>query len=581
MQFEQNGIWQALILLWRSAQQEKGHLIRGTLWLILAAGTEMAGPILGKMFIDDHLSIRNLDWNRMALILIGILLSGWLASLLRYLQLVRLSGLAMRSVGRLRERAYTHVMRLPMTFFDTSITGQLVSRVTNDTEAVKNLYIQVLFVLLNSGIILLAAMVAMTLLDWRLMLFVASMIPVVIAMVWLYQYLSAPAVSNSRKLRSDINAQMAESLGGMGILQALNAVKQFKDLFRSTNHAHYLARVQVQNANAWLLRPALDLLNIVLLILVIFSFSKRPLNGLEVGLLYAFVSYIGHIIDPLIQITTQFGQLQQSVVAAARVHQLLEEKATRPIENAAVVTNGSISIRHLKFGYAPDNLVIQDVSLEIPSGSFIGIAGKTGSGKSTLLNILLRFYSPQSGHVEFGGARLESINEATFRTHVGLVPQDPFLMAATVRENISMGRDISDQEIEKAGRASKAHKFISALEKGYDTPLGEGGSRLSTGQKQLIAIARALAGQPKILFLDEATSHIDSETSKSIQSALHELHGKVTIVAIAHRLSTIRHADNIVIINHGTIAETGTHENLMHHADGIYRKLYLLQQMGE
>ncbi len=574
-------MWQALILLWKSAQQEKGHLLRGTLWLMLAAGTEMAGPILGKMLIDDHLSIRNLDLNRMALILIGILLSGWLASLLRYLQLVRLSGLAMRSVGRLREQAYTHVMRLPMTFFDTSITGQLVSRVTNDTEAVKSLYIQVLFVLLNSGIILLAAMVAMTWLDWRLMLFVASMIPVVIAMVWLYQYLSAPAVSKSRKLRSDINAQMAESLGGMGILQALNAVKQFKDVFGSTNHAHYLARVQVQNANAWLLRPALDLLNVVLLILVIFSFSRRPLNGMEVGLLYAFVSYIGHIIDPLIQITTQFGQLQQSVVAAARVHQLLEEKATRPIENAAVVANGSISIRNLKFGYAPENLVIQDLSLEIPSGTFIGIAGKTGSGKSTLLNILLRFYPPQSGYIEFGGASLDAISEAAFRAHVGLVPQDPFLMAATVRENISMGRDISDQEIEKAGRASKAHKFISALEKGYDTPLGEGGSRLSTGQKQLIAIARALAGQPKILFLDEATSHIDSETSKSIQSTLHELHGKVTIVAIAHRLSTIRHADNIVIINHGTIAETGTHENLMHHADGIYRKLYLLQQMGE
>jgi ATP-binding cassette subfamily B protein/ATP-binding cassette subfamily C protein/ATP-binding cassette subfamily B multidrug efflux pump len=456
-----------------------------------------------------------------------------------------------------------------------------VSRVTNDTEAVKSLYIQVLFVLLNSGIILLAAMVAMAWLDWRLMLFVASMIPVVIAMVWLYQYLSAPAVSNSRKLRSDINAQMAESLGGMGILQALNAVKQFKDVFSSTNHSHYLARVQVQNANAWLLRPALDLLNVVLLILVIFSFSRRPLNGMEVGLLYAFVSYISHIIDPLIQITTQFGQLQQSVVAAARVHQLLEEKATRPIENAAVVTKGSISIRNLKFGYAPDNLVIQNLSLEIPPGTFIGIAGKTGSGKSTLLNLLLRFYPPQSGHIEFGGASLDAISEAAFRAHVGLVPQDPFLMAATVRENISMGRDISDQEIEKAGRASKAHKFISALEKGYDTPLGEGGSRLSTGQKQLIAIARALAGQPKILFLDEATSHIDSETSKSIQSALHELHGKVTIVAIAHRLSTIRHADNIVIINHGTIAETGTHENLMHHADGIYRKLYLLQQMGE
>ena len=567
---------QAIGLLRRVARPEKRHVMHGIAWLIVAAGLEVMGPILGKALIDDHLLPHHLDWPRMALLLAGCVATGWLASAVRYLQLVRLSGLAMRSVRRLREAVYGHVLRLPMAFFDQAITGQLISRVTNDTEAVKTLYVQVLFVMLDSSIVLMGAMVAMAWLDWRLMLIVLTLVPAVVVIVWFYQRWSAPAVARSRELRSDINAQMAESIGGMAVVQANNATGRFGQRFARTNAQHFTARQAELRANAWLLRPALDLLNILLLVVVICSFGQRQMNGLEVGILYAFVSYIARVVDPLIQITLQFSQLQQAVIAAARVNQLLQEGTTPPIINGAGIGPGAVRIADLGFGYDPAHPVIRDLDLSVPAGAFYGIVGHTGSGKMTLLSLLLRFYQPQSGVIEIDGVAIDMIDDRVFRTELGLVPQEPMLIAATAHENIDMGRGLSQQAIETAARAAHAHHFIEALEHGYDTLLDEGGTSLSAGQKQLIAIARALAGQPRILFLDEATSRIDSATEQIVQEALKELHGKVTIIAIAHRLSTIRNADCIVVMNQGEIAERGTHAELMAIDNGIYQRLYLI-----
>jgi ATP-binding cassette subfamily B protein/ATP-binding cassette subfamily C protein/ATP-binding cassette subfamily B multidrug efflux pump len=314
---------------------------------------------------------------------------------------------------------------------------------------------------------------------------------------------------------------------------------------------------------------------------VIYSFGAHPVGAVEAGILYAFVSYIGRVIDPLIQITLQFSQLQQSVISTARVNKLLQEAGPDANLLDARITQGAVAIHHLSFGYAAAQPVLHDLSLNVPAGSFYGIVGHTGSGKSTLLSLLLRFYHAQSGSIEIDGIPLADIGDTAFRASVGLVPQDPFLLAATARENIDMGRGLTQTEIEAAARAAKAHGFICALEQGYDTPLGEGGARLSTGQKQLIAIARALAGKPRILFLDEATSHIDSETEQVVQTALAELRGQVTIIAIAHRLSTIRDADRIIVLNHGRIAESGSHDGLMEIPAGIYQRLYMLQQLSE
>lgn len=571
----------AVALLLHAAAPERRHVIVGTVWLVAAALLEALGPLLGKYFIDQYLLPRKLVLWDMGWLLAGIVLAGCVASVIRYAQLTRLSGVAMRSVRRLREEVYGHVLRLPMAFFDKAITGQLVSRVTNDTEQVKSLYVQVLFVILDSSIVVLGALGAMAWLDWRLMLIVLTLIPAVVVIVWFYQRWSAPAVARARQKRSDINAQMSESIAGMAVLQASNAQQRFKDRFDKTNNQHLGARMAEMRVNAWLLRPMLDFINVLLLAVVIYTFGQRSLGALEIGILYAFVSYIGRVVDPLIQITLQFGQLQQAVVAAARVDALLQERRPTAKTGPERISQGAIHISQLRFGYDPANAVLHDLSLDIPAGGFYGLVGHTGSGKSTLLSLLLRFYQPQSGRITLDGIALSRFSDEHFRADVGLVPQDPFLLASSVRDNIAMGRKLSQAELETAARAAHCHDFILQLEQGYDTLLGEGGARLSVGQKQLIAIARALAGQPRILFLDEATAHIDSETEQIVQVALSELKGRVTVVAIAHRLSTIRAADCIVVLNHGRIHEQGTHDALMAIDQGVYQRLYLLQQLGE
>jgi ATP-binding cassette subfamily B protein/ATP-binding cassette subfamily C protein/ATP-binding cassette subfamily B multidrug efflux pump len=491
-------------------------------------------------------------------------------------------------VQRLREQVYGHVLRLPMSFFDRAITGQLVGRVTNDTEAVKTLYVQLLFVMLDSAIMLTMMMATMALLNWRLMLIVAALLPAVTAIVWLYQRLSAPAVARTRALRSEINAQTAETIAGMAVIQASGAAPAFGQRYAATSQAHFDSRRAELRANAWLLRPALDFLNVAMLAAVIAVYGLRlddsastGLSALEVGVLYAFVGYIARVIEPLIQITMQFSQLQQAVVAAARVNTLLDEAQAPQTAIGGRVGEGRISVRDLRFGYQPGRPVLHGLDLEIEPGQFVGIVGHTGSGKSTLLSLLLRFYPAPPGTLLIDGQPIEGLADADFRRAVGLVPQEPFLLAASARENIAMGRPMDAATVEAAARAAHAHDFISRLPQGYDTPLGEGGARLAVGEKQLIAMARALAGAPTILLLDEATAHIDSETEAQVQQALTALRGSVTLVAIAHRLSTIREADHIVVLQHGHIAERGRHAELMAINGGIYQRLVQLQQLEE
>jgi ATP-binding cassette subfamily B multidrug efflux pump len=571
----------AFALLWRAARPDAGQIAWATGWLAAAGLLEALGPLFGKRFIDEYLLPRSLDWITMASLVGGYLVTGWAATLIRYFQLLRLAGLSMRSVRRLRERVYNHVLRLPLAFFDRASTGQLVSRITNDTEAVQQLYAKVLFELLLGATVLFGVVVAMLWLDWRLMLLVLLLIPATVGIVWGYQRLSAQAVTRSRALRSTINARMAEGIAGMSVLQASGAAQRYGERFAKTNREQYRARMGEVRANAWLLRPALDFVNIMLIVVLVAVVGTQQLEGVAVGLLYAFIAYVARIVEPLTQITMQFSMLQQSVIAASRVNTLLHEDEMPVVADTASIAGGRVTISQVTFGYDPQHPVLRDINLSIPAGSFVGIVGHTGSGKSTLLSLLLRFYTPQSGRIEIDGMPVSAIGDAQFRHDVGLVPQEPFLLAASAGENIDMGRGLARDAIVAAARAARADGFIEQLPQGYATPLGEGGARLSAGQKQLIAVARALAGSPKVLVLDEATSRIDSETEQRVQAAIGSLQGRTTVIAIAHRLSTIRAADFIVVLNHGRIAEQGTHDALMAMEGGIYRRLYLLQQFVE
>jgi ATP-binding cassette, subfamily B, multidrug efflux pump len=584
----------AFKLLVNSARPDLPQLKFASAWLIFAALIEALGPWFGKTLIDKVLLPKSNDVMLIVALLAGALVAGVVATWVRYFQLRRLAGLAMRSVQRLREQVYNHVLRLPMSYFDSAITGQMVSRVTNDTEAVKQLYIQVLFTILDAVIMISGMFTLMFWLNWRLALIAATLIPAVIVVVFLYQRASASAVARTRELRSEVNAQMSESISGMQVIQASNAVDEFSSRFVHTNWQQYNSKQLEVRANAWLLRPMLDAVRILLLAAILLAFgldvasgvsnpggplSNQGLSVAEVGLLYAFIAYVGRVGDPLVDITVQFAQFQQSIVAAARVNTLLKESEVNLSLSPNKITRGKIEFKHLDFQYRVGPKVLKAINLTIPSGAFIGIVGHTGSGKSTLLSLLLRFYNAPKNTLLIDDLAIEQFGEQSYREQVGLVPQEPFLIAASVHENIAMGRALSKDQIIQAAQAAQAHEFVMALPQAYETVLGEGGARLSVGQKQLVAIARTLAGQPKILLLDEATSHIDSETEILVQQALDKLRGRMTVIAVAHRLSTIRDADQIVVMNHGALAEQGTHAQLMTKEKGIYARLYELQKI--
>ncbi|MEB2317532.1 MAG: ATP-binding cassette domain-containing protein [Pseudomonadota bacterium] len=580
----------AVGLLVESARPDARVLGGAVLGLVCAALLEAAGPILARMFIDDVLLPRHAEGLTIAALLAGAMIAGSLASVLRYIQLARLAGLAMRSVQRLRERVFSHVMRLPIGFFDHAASGRLVSRVTNDTEAVKGLYVQVLFVMLDSLVILAGALAAMAWLDPGLMAVVAILIPAVGLIVFAYQRFSAPAVARTRALRGDINAAMAESTAGMAVLQASNATGRFATRYEALNADHLASRRVELRANAWLLRPALDFLAVCLLAAIVGVFGLREFGGalstVEVGILYAFIGWLARVVEPLIQFTMQFALLQQSVIAASRVRALLGLEPA--IAGAGDGTgngreegagDGSIVVDSLRFAYPGGPEVLHGIDFAVAPGEFVGIVGHTGSGKSTLLALLLRFHQPSAGELRIGGLALERLDEAAFRREVAVVPQEPFLLAGSVRENIDMGRGIGPERIEAALADAQADRFVAALDGGLDAPLGEAGSRLSTGQKQLLSIARALAGAPRVLLLDEATAHVDSDTERAVQRAILGLRGRVTVIAIAHRLSTIQAADRILVLDHGRLAETGDHDSLMRIEAGIYRRLVELQRI--
>ncbi|MGE0312048.1 MAG: ABC transporter ATP-binding protein [Lautropia sp.] len=569
--------------------------------LVLAGLLEAAGPLFGKHLIDTQLVPLAFDPRAAGLLVAGLVAAGWSASLLRYVALIRLARVAMRSVERLRNRVHAHVLALPMAWFDRAITGQLVSRITNDTEQIRQLYVQVLFEVLQGLTLMAGAIAAMAWLDWRLMLIVLTLGPVMVVIVRLYRRLSAAAVARSRELRSDINAQVAEGIAGMAVLQASGAAGRAAARFDATNDAHYASRQREVRANAWLLRPALDFVNLLLIVAALATFGLLNASGddvpatrvVEVGLLYAFISYIGRVVDPLIQITQQFSMLQQALVCASRLDRLLGE----PLDGTGATTREAAStgpqprpqgrpaarldIRAVDFGYRPDRPVLHGIDLSIAPGEFIGIVGHTGAGKSSLLALLLRFYAPTAGRIEIDGVALERIPDDRYRADVGLVPQEPFLLAGTARENIDMGRSLAASTIRAAAAAAGADRFIDALDAGEDTPLGEGGARLSAGEKELLAIARALAGSPRLLLLDEATARVDSETERRVSAAVAALRGRVSVVAIAHRLSTVREADRIVVLDHGRIAQIGTHAQLAAVEGGIYRRLLQMQQLED
>ena len=564
--------------LWR----DRPLLIRSVILLLVATALDVIGPLLAKVFIDDYLIPQQLDTQMLMLLLAGYLLSQAGAAWLGYRQTLGFTEIALNAVQDIRERVFAHTLKLPMRYFDTAMSGQLVSRITNDTEAIKDLYVQFLSVVLGNLMLLIGILIAMALLDSQLMLAALALIPTVFGVIYLYEKFSGAAVQKARSLRSDINAQLSESIAGMSVLQACNQQQRFSQRFDGVNQHYYRARMSSIRASAALLRPAIDLLSVLVLIAVVWLFGLQVEGGVaEVGVLYAFLSFLGRFTEPLAEITQRFNLYQQAMVAGERVNRLLDEPAQSFSHSQAQVTAGKVAVRDLHFAYQADKPVLNGLNFTIEPGQFYAVVGHTGSGKSTLLSLLLNFYQPGQGSIALDDQPLAQFGHDLLREGVGLIPQEPFIVAGSIHDNIDMGRGLGTHAIETAARQAHLHGMISQLAEGYQTELGERGTRLSTGQRQQLVIARALAASPKILLLDEATANVDSETEQVVQQALHELHGKVTLIIVAHRLSTIKQADQILVLNQGEICERGNHSQLMALEDGRYQSMYRLQRQAQ
>ncbi|KUE79027.1 multidrug ABC transporter ATP-binding protein [Aeromonas schubertii] len=563
------------------ALEHRGWLIRGLGWLMLATAAEVAGPLLIKLFIDDYLAPRQMVGSAVATLALAYLTLQLLSALGFYRQSLQFNHIAQAVVQRLREQVFATAIRLPASYFDKHRSGALISRITNDTEAIMNLYVQVIGQFVQKLVLLFAILCSMALLDLRLMLVCAALVPSVGAIMWLYQRWSVPVVRATRSLLSDINSRLNESLQGMTVIQTLVQERRFAEEFAKVNGEHREARLRGLKINGLLLRPLIDLLYMLVLVglLSLFAWEGQGSGAVQVGVLYAFISYLGRMIEPIIEITNQLGQLQQSMVAGERVFELLDE-VREPSAGADILLAGRVAFDGVGFSYDGVQPVLSEVDFEISPGEMLALVGHTGSGKSTIISLLMGYYPAGRGEIRLDGRPLGELGLAGVRRQMGLVQQDPFIFAGTLADNIRLGREgIDEQRLWQVLAEVQLDHFVRSLPQGLDSELDEGGKNLSAGQRQLLSFARALACNPRILILDEATASVDSQTEAALSMALVNARRGRTTIAVAHRLSTIVDADEILLLSRGQVQERGTHDALMAKG-GHYAHLFDMQSQG-
>lgn len=419
----------------------------------------------------------------------------------------------------------------------------------------------------------------MMILDIRLTGLIVLFLPLIVLLVNLYRKKSVAIIEKTRALLSDINAKLSESIEGIHIIQAFNQEKRLKKEFDAINEEHLIYASRSISLDSLFLRPAMSLLKLLAYAVLMAYFGYRGIYlGITAGTMYAFIQYINRLFDPLIEVTQNFSTLQTSMVSAGRVFALIDERTYEPEQRdtAAKVTEGNVRFENVSFSYDGKHQILNNISFSVNKGETIAFVGSIGSGKSSIINVLMRFYEFQSGRVLIDGVDIRDYSQAELRKNIGLVLQDPFLYHGTIKSNIAMYQDLTDEEIKAAAEFVDANHFIDKLPEGYDSPVSERGSSFSTGQRQLLAFARTVASQPKILILDEATANIDSETEAIVQNSLAKIRQGRTTIAIAHRLSTIQDANCIYVLDKGRIIEHGSHEELLA-LGGTYHKMYSLQ----
>ena len=573
-------MWPTLKRLLAYGSPWRKPLSVAVLLLWIAAIAEVSGPLLISYFIDNMVAKSYPPLGLVAglgVAYVGLQLA---AAGLHYAQSLLFNRAAVGVVQQLRTDVMDAALRQPLSEFDIQPVGQVISRVTNDTEVIRDLYVTVVATVLRSAALIGAMLVAMFSLDWRMALVAITIFPAVLIVMVIYQRYSTPIVRRVRAYLADINDGFNEVINGMSVIQQFRQQARFGERMGEASRSHYMARMQTLRLDGFLLRPLLSLFSALVLCGLLMLFGLSSNGTIEVGVLYAFISYLGRLNEPLIELTTQQSMLQQAVVAGERVFELMDRPRQAYGNDERPLQSGSIAFDNVSFAYREDRLVLQDITLDVPSRGFVALVGHTGSGKSTLASLLMGYYPVTHGEIRLDGRPLASLSHTVLRKGVAMVQQDPVVLADTFYANVTLGRDYSQEQVwdvlEKVQLAELARGFSD----GINTKLGEQGNNLSVGQKQLLALARVLIETPQILILDEATASIDSGTEQAIQQALAAVRDHTTLVVIAHRLSTIVDADTILVLHRGQAVERGTHRELLE-AKGRYWQMYQLQLAGE
>ena len=533
-------------------------------------------PLVASHFIDQYLSNLNQLAVTVLLAYYGLYI---LQTLVQYVGNLLFARVSYSIVRDIRRDAFANMEKLGMSYFDKTPAGSIVSRLTNDTETISDMFSGILSSFISAVFIFLTTLYTMLVLDFRLTALVLLFLPLIFLLVNLYRKKSVKIIDKTRSLLSDINSKLAENIEGIRIIQAFNQEKRLQAEFDEINQEHLVYAYRSVALDALFLRPAMSLLKLLGYAVLMAYFGYRGLYlGITAGTMYAFIQYINRLFDPLIEVTQNFSTLQTSMVSAGRVFALIDERTYEPLhkDGEAKLQEGNIRFEHVCFSYDGKHPILDDISFSVKKGETIAFVGHTGSGKSSIINVLMRFYEFQSGRVLLDDVDIRNYSQEELRKNIGLVLQEPFLYHGTIKSNIAMYQDISDEQVQAAAAFVDADSFIQDLPQGYDSPVSERGSSFSTGQRQLLAFARTVASQPKILILDEATANIDSETESLVQASLAKMRRGRTTIAIAHRLSTIQDANCIYVLDKGRIIESGTHEELLA-LGGTYHKMYSLQ----
>jgi ABC-type multidrug transport system fused ATPase/permease subunit len=573
--------WRAFARLLGYTRHQQRHLAFGVATSLLVTAMTLIGPYLIKVAVDTDIAGRDIHGLLVvAALYLGTRIVAWGANALQILEVNRMGTSA---VYDLRRDLFSQWQRLGLRYFNRHPAGVLISRGTNDITALANLVSQGIVQILSDVVTLAGIIVLLAVLDWRLALATLTLMPVLAAVAQMFQKHASVAFRRVRNTVAELTANLQESLSGMRVTQAFAQEEETARRFEETNQANVEANMGAALINS-MFQPTVNLINACGTLIILAYGGMRVVDGvMTIGVLIAFLNYLSRFFQPIQDLTMQYSLIQQASAAAEKIFSILDETpevADAPGAPPMPPIQGAVAFRDVCFSYKANVPVLQDVSFEVPAGTRVALVGPTGAGKTTIVSLLTRLYDPDRGSVVVDGVDLREVAQRSYRRQLAMVPQDAFLFSGTIRDNIRYGRpEATDADIETAVRDLGAEAFFGSLPRGLSTDVGEVGSHLSQGQRQLVAFARAFLADPRILILDEATASVDSATEHQLQVALEALLQGRTSFIIAHRLATIRSADVIFVVDDGRIVESGRHSELLA-VDGMYAALYR-RQFGE